>query len=87
VSTKLPNLSGTYRCDSEEAACDRSGWTFTVTQSGGDLDITNEKGDFGRAKLTSNSSLSAGPAWNMLGVIMPDQRSISRPNGTMWRKE
>jgi hypothetical protein len=36
------------------------------------LELKNEKGDMGRAVLTSNVSLSAGAPWNMLGVILPD---------------
>ena len=84
----LPNLSGTYSCEGDETACGWSGWTFTVTQSGSDLDIKNEKGDVGHAKLTSHISLSAGPIWNMLGTIVsPDSRMIQWSNGTTWRKQ
>lgn len=68
--------------------CGRSGMTFSVTQSGSDLEIKNEKGEIGNAKMTSNISISAGPIWNMLGVIdAPDNRVIQWSNGTTWRKQ
>jgi len=84
----LPDLSGTYRCDGDAAGCARSGSMFTMTQSGSDLQIKNEKGDSGSGKVTSNISLSAGPIWNRLGVINPaDNRVIEWSNGTSWRKQ
>ena len=84
----LPNLAGTYACQGDETACGWSGWTFTVTQNGADLEIRNEKGDVGTAKLTSHISLSAGPIWNMLGTIVSaDNRIILWSNGTSWRKQ
>ena len=87
-NSSLPNLSGTYKCEGDETACGWSGWTFTVTQSGADLEIKNEKGDVGGAKLTSHISLSAGPTWNMLGTITSaDNREIQWSNGTTWRKQ
>jgi hypothetical protein len=61
TNSSLPNISGTYKCEGDETACGWSGWAFTVTQSGADLEIKNEKGDVGHAKLTSRISLSAGP--------------------------
>ena len=88
ASSSLPNLSGTYRCEGDAGNCGRSGSTFTVTQSGSDLQIKNEKGDAGDGKVTSNISLSAGPIWNMLGVINPsNNRVIQWSNGTTWRKQ
>ena len=88
ASSSLPNLSGTYRCEGYAAACERSGSTFTVTQSGSDLQIKNEKGDAGGGKLTSEISVSAGPIWNMFGVISPtDNHVIQWSNGTAWRKQ
>ena len=88
TTPQLPNLSGTYSCEGDETACGWSGWTFTVTQSGSDLEIKNEKGDVGKATLTSRISLSAGPVWNMLGTIVStDNRVIQWSNGTTWRKQ
>ena len=81
-----PNLGGTYRCVPEPSSCQSSGQTFTVTQAGNNLDLKNDKGDVGRGTLTSNISLSAGPPWNMLGVILPDN-SIQWSNGTKWQKQ
>jgi hypothetical protein len=84
----LPNLAGEYRCEGDETACGWSGWTFTVTQSGADLQIKNEKGEIGSGKLTSRITLSAGPIWNMLGTIVSaDDSVIQWSNGTSWRKQ
>ena len=88
TNSSLPDLAGTYKCEGDETACGWSGWTFTVTQTGSDLDIKNEKGDVGHAKLTSHISLSVGPTWNMLGTIVSaDNRVIQWSNGTTWRKQ
>jgi hypothetical protein len=88
TTSALPDLAGTYRCEGDETACGWSGWTFTVTQTGADLEIKNEKGEVGQAKLTSPISLSAGPIWNMLGTIVSaDNRVIQWSNGTNWRKQ
>jgi hypothetical protein len=88
TNSSLPDLAGTYKCEGDETACGWSGWTFTMTQSGSDLEIKNEKGDVGRVKLTSRISLSAGPIWNMLGTIVsPDNSVIQWSNGTTWRKQ
>jgi len=88
TNSSLPNIFGTYKCEGDETACGWSGWAFTVTQSGADLEIKNEKGDVGHAKLTSRISLSAGPTWNMLGTITSaDNREIQWSNGTTWRKQ
>jgi hypothetical protein len=84
----LPNLAGTYKCEGDETACGWSGWTFAVTQNGADLEIKNEKGEIGHAKLTSHISLAAGPIWNMLGTIVSaDNRVIQWSNGTNWRRQ
>ncbi len=64
----------------------RGGQTFTVTQSGNNLDIKNDKGVVGRAEMTSNISLGASAPWNMLGVILPDG-AIQWSNGTKWQKQ
>ena len=81
-----PNLAGSYRCEPDPSTCMWSGQTFTVTQSGKELDVKNEKGEAGKVEVTSNISLAAGPPWNMLGVIAPDSRVIEWSNGTRWRK-
>jgi len=81
-----PNLSGTYRCVPEPSSCQSSGQTFTVSQSGNNLDLKNDKGDVGRGTLTSDISLSAGPPWNMLGTILSGN-AIQWSNGTKWQKQ
>jgi hypothetical protein len=87
ASPPLPNLGGTYRCEGGASLC-QSGASFTVAQSGADLQIKNDKGETGTGKLTSNITLTAGPIWNMNGVIVtPDNRTIQWSNGTSWRKQ
>jgi len=81
-----PNLSGTYRCEPEPSSCKNSGQTFTVTQSGNILDLKSSDGGFGQAKLTSNTTMSVGGPWNMVGTVVPDGR-IQWSNGTDWRKQ
>jgi hypothetical protein len=81
-----PNLSGTYRCQPEPTSCQWSGQTFTVGQSGNRLDMKSDKGDVGQGLLSSNTTLSVGAPWNMLGVILPDSR-IQWSNGTLWSKQ
>lgn len=81
-----PNLVGTFKCGPNMKVCQWSGQTFTVTQNGNRLEIKNEKGDQGTAQLTSAISISAGPPWNMLGVISGDGKAISWSNGSEWKK-
>ena len=88
TNSSLPDLAGTYKCEGDETSCGWSGWTFTVAQTGADLEIKNEKSEVGHAKLTSPISLSAGPIWNMLGTIVSaDNRLIQWSNGTNWRRQ
>ena len=86
-AAQAPNLAGTYRCGPDAKACQWTGATLTVTQTGNNLDIKNEKGEPGTATLTSNITLSAGPPYNMLGVISADARTINWSNGTQWSKQ
>ena len=81
------NLSGSYTCGPDAKACQWSGSTFTITQTGKNLDIKNDKGATGTGTVTSEISLSAGAPWNMLGVISKDNRAIDWSNGTVWRKQ
>ena len=87
ANSSLPDMSGNYRCEGDAKSCDWSGTNFAVTQSGSALEIKNEKGSVGSAKLTSNATISAGPVWNMLGVISPDNSVIQWSNGTTWHKQ
>jgi hypothetical protein len=80
-----PNLAGTYRCEPQPAPC-HSGQTFTVTQTGADLEFKSDSGTVGHAKFTSSISLSAAAPWNSLGVITAENRVIQWSNGTQWRK-
>jgi hypothetical protein len=86
-AAQAPNVAGTYRCGPDAKACQWTGATLTVTQTGSNLEIKNEKGEGGTATLTSNISVSAGPPWNMLGTISADARTIDWSNGTQWRKQ
>ncbi len=81
-----PSLAGTFQCGPNPKVCQWSGKTFTVTQAGNHLDIKNDKGDQGTATLTSAISVSAGPPWNMLGVISADGKTINWSNGSEWKK-
>ena len=86
AQVSAPNLSGTYRCEPEPSSCQWSGQTFTVGQAGTRLDMKNDKGDVAQGLLSSSATLSVGAPWNMLGVILPDNR-IQWSNGTIWRKQ
>ena len=79
-----PAFGGNYRCEPQPAPC-QNGQTFSVSQSGNNLDIKNDKGDQGSARITSEKTLSAGPPWNMLGVVYDAE--IQWSNGTKWRKQ
>ena len=79
-----PNLSGTYRCNPEPAQCQAP--TFSVSQTGSTLELKAENGPVAEAKATSDITLSAGPPWNSIGIVMPDH-SIQWSNGTRWRKQ
>jgi hypothetical protein len=81
------NLAGTFRCGPDAKACEWSGASFTVTQNGDNLDIKNDKGVVGSARVTSNISISAGPPWNMPGTVSADGRTIAWSNGTEWKKQ
>jgi hypothetical protein len=79
-----PAFGGNYRCEPQPAPC-RNGQTFSVSQSGNNLEIKSDKGDQGSARITSDKTLSAGPPWNMLGVVVDSD--IQWSNGTKWRKQ
>ncbi len=81
-----PNLAGTYRCQPAPTPCLWPGHNPTITQSGTDLQIKSDQGDISAAKLTSDTTISAGPTFNSLGIIRPDQ-SIDWSDGTKWRKQ
>jgi len=82
-----PNLAGSYRCGPDAKSCQWSGTTFTVTQTGSNLEVKNEKNETGVGTVTSAISISMGPPWNMLGTVAADARSIDWSNGTQWRKQ
>jgi hypothetical protein len=84
---KLPDLSGTYRCEPYPASCNNSGQTFMVTQSGARIDIKNDRGDVGQGNLTSPITVSVGAPWNTIGIVSPDGRVIEWSAGTRWRKQ
>ena len=81
-----PSFAGKYTCMPDPSTCQWSGQTFTVTQAGKELDVKNDKGAVGKIQVTSDISLSAGPPWNMNGVVMPGSKVIEWSNGTRWQK-
>jgi hypothetical protein len=83
----LPDLSGNYRCEADPVSCKNSGQTFTISQSGDKLEVKNDKGDVGAGTVTSKISVSLGPPWNILGVILPDNKTIEWSAGTKWLKQ
>ena len=80
------NVSGAYRCEPEPPPCPWPGQTMSITQAGSALDLKNQDGSFADAKLTSDITISGGPPWNAVGVVLPDH-SIQWSNGTLWRKQ
>ena len=83
-TTVTSNFSGNYRCEPQPVSCS-SGQTFSVTQSGDTLRLKSDKGEQGDARLTSDTTISAGPPWNMLEVA--HNGAIEWSNGTKWRKQ
>jgi hypothetical protein len=84
AANAAPELSGKYRCEPQPDPC-RSGATFTVTQHERTLEIASDKGERAIAQLTSDTTLSVGGPWNMLGVVYGP--SIEWSNGTKWLKQ
>jgi hypothetical protein len=68
AQTAAPNLSGNYRCEPQPMSC-RSGLAFSISQSGNLLALKSDIGEQGNGRLTSETTISAGPPWNMLGVV------------------
>jgi hypothetical protein len=81
---RAPNLSGTYRCNPEPAQCQAP--TFSIAQTGQTLEIKAENGPIAQGKIASDITVSAGPPWNSIGIVMPDH-SIQWSSGTYWRKQ
>jgi hypothetical protein len=78
------NLHGSYRCEPQPVLC-RSGQTFSLMQSGDTLQLKSDNGEQAEGRLTSDITLSAGPPWNMLGVVYDG--AIEWSNGTKWHKQ
>jgi hypothetical protein len=81
------SIAGTYRCGPDTKACQWVGPTITMTQSGTKLEMKSEKGDIVNGEVTSDISLSAGPPWNMLGIVSDDGRTLEWSNGTKWTRQ
>src|SRR5205085_8997744 len=85
VESAVPNLGGTYRCMSDTRPCQSS--TFSVSQSGGKLEVKSEQGLVAEVQVTSPVSVSLGPPWNVNGIILPDRRTIEWSAGTRWQRQ
>ena len=75
------NLGGTYRCEPDPSPCRWPGQTMSITQNGSNLELKNQQGLFADGKLTSDTTITGGPIWNSIGIVLPD-RSIEWSNGT-----
>jgi hypothetical protein len=80
------NLTGTYRCQPEPSPCPWPNQTMAIAQTGTALELKNDQGAFADAKATSDITVSGGPPWNALGLVLPDH-SIQWSNGTKWLKQ
>jgi hypothetical protein len=79
------NLAGTYRCTPQPTKCEEP--TYMVTQTGTTLQLKDDKGsEIAEAKMTSDTTVSAGPILNSNGLVLPDH-SIQWSNGTLWRRQ
>ena len=81
----LPDVGGTYRCVPDISTCQSA--TFSVSQSGSQLTVKGEHGEVGTGQLTSPVTVSLGAPWNVLGTLLPDQRTIEWSAGTRWQKQ
>jgi hypothetical protein len=81
-----PDLSGTYQCQPNPLPCLWTGQTPSISQTGSDLQIKNDKGVIAAAKLTSDITISAGGPLNSYGIIR-DDHSIDWSNGNIWRRQ
>jgi hypothetical protein len=81
-----PNLAGNYRCTPDPDPCRWPAKTLSIAQSGDKLDLKDQQGSFGTAKLTSNLSLTVAPPFNSLGRVLPDH-SIEWSDGTKWSRQ
>jgi hypothetical protein len=80
------DLAGAYRCQPEPSPCPWPGQTMAIAQTGSALELKNDQGVFANAKLTSDITVSGGPPWNTIGIVLPDH-SIQWSNGTKWTKQ
>jgi hypothetical protein len=82
----LPSLAGSYRCVPEPESCKWQGQALSITQTGPVMRLTISPTEFAEAKLTSPISISAGPPFNALGRVLPNN-TIEWTNGTKWVKQ
>src|ERR1700730_17664170 len=80
------NLAGVYRCEPQPSACPWPGPTMSLSVAGADLEPKNDQGAFANGKRTSDITVSGGPPWNAIGIVLPDH-SIQWSNGTKWQKQ
>jgi hypothetical protein len=81
-----PDLSGNYQCKPNPDPCNWSGDSASISQSGTKLQIKGGNGAMADAVLTSDSTISAQPTFNSIGIIRPDH-SIDWSDGTKWTKQ
>lgn len=79
------DLSGTYKCQPNPDPCVWPGASPSISQSGKTLQIKGDGDATADAKLTSDSTISAGGTFNSFGIVRPDH-SIDWSDGTKWTK-
>jgi hypothetical protein len=81
-----PDLNGTYRCQPDPTPCLWTGQSPSISQTGTDLQIKNDKGESANAKLTSDTTITAGGPLNSFGIVR-DDHTIDWSNGNIWHKQ
>jgi hypothetical protein len=81
-----PDLNGTYRCQPDPTPCLWTGQSPSIAQTGTDLQIKNDKGESANAKLTSDTTITAGGPLNSFSIVR-DDHTIDWSNGNIWHKQ
>jgi hypothetical protein len=83
LSLEQPRQAGSMPNLRQLPAC-RSGQACSISQSE-NLEIKSDKSEHGNGDLTSARTVSAGPPYNLPGLLY--DRAIEWLNGTKWYKQ